>query len=523
MKKNLPVTGREIDFPSRGVIISETDHKGIITYVNDDFVSISGFSRDELIGKNHNIVRHPDMPPAAFEDLWLTLKQKKPWMGIVKNRCKNGDHYWVDAYASPIYTNGQLSGYQSVRVKPDRARIERADAVYQAINAGKAPNITSWRHTAFGRYGISHSIVMLLILTAAGLLEKLTLPELAVAGIVMFGLAWGQAYYLSRRQVALATEMTSVVDNKLMQYIYTGSLDEAGHSQLAVLMQQAKLRTIIGRIDEASLRLSVTAAQTETAAVHTGEGTQRQEAELHQVATAMTEMAATAHEVARNSETAAHSTQLAETAAQQGRSVVQDTISSITTLVAEVEKVGGVISELKGSSEQIGSVVDSIRGIAEQTNLLALNAAIEAARAGEQGRGFAVVADEVRSLATRTQESTLEIQKMIEQLRLSSSRAVTVMVEGRRQADLSVQSSERAGLALSEIVEAVGVITSQNHQIATAADEQRAVAEEIHRNLLNITNEVHTTTRNASDTADASVDLTKLSQEMRVLVEQFKQ
>ena len=118
MKKNLPVTEKEQPFPEGAEIVSATDLKGVITDCNQAFVDISGFSRDELIGTSHNIVRHPDVPPAVFANLWDTLKSGKPWMGIVKNRCKNGDHYWVDAYVTPIIENGQVTGYESVRVKP---------------------------------------------------------------------------------------------------------------------------------------------------------------------------------------------------------------------------------------------------------------------------------------------------------------------------------------------------------------------------------------------------------------------
>jgi len=142
MKMNTPVTDNEVNVSSNSVIVSTTDLKGALTYVNDDFIKISGFSRDELIGKNHNIVRHPDIPPAAFSDLWNTLHEGKAWMGIVKNRCKNGDYYWVDAYVTPIFENKTIVGYQSVRVKPDREDVARAEKLYQQLTAGKTPRLT---------------------------------------------------------------------------------------------------------------------------------------------------------------------------------------------------------------------------------------------------------------------------------------------------------------------------------------------------------------------------------------------
>ncbi len=143
MKVNLPVTQREKPFPVGRYIVSRTDTKGIITYANDAFIELSGFSREELLGKNHNIVRHPDMPPQAFEDLWRTVKAGLPWRGIVKNRAKDGDHYWVDAFVVPMIENGQIVGYMSVRSQPTREDISAAEALYQQLNQSKKPLDTS--------------------------------------------------------------------------------------------------------------------------------------------------------------------------------------------------------------------------------------------------------------------------------------------------------------------------------------------------------------------------------------------
>ena len=137
MRKNLPVTQREVTMPKGGRLISTTDLKGVITYCNDEFVTISGFTRDELIGQAHNIIRHPDMPASVFQGMWDYLKAGKAWMGIVKNRTKTGDHYWVSAYVTPIRENGQVTGYESVRVAPSRNQIDRAEALYSRISAGK--------------------------------------------------------------------------------------------------------------------------------------------------------------------------------------------------------------------------------------------------------------------------------------------------------------------------------------------------------------------------------------------------
>lgn len=137
MKNNLPVTNTENNYDAKLVISSTTDLKGVVTNVNKNFLDISGFSSDELIGKNHNIVRHPDMPPAAFADLWTTIKAGKAWMGIVKNRCKNGDFYWVDAFVTPATKNGKITGYESTRVKTAKRMVHHAEGLYKKISAGK--------------------------------------------------------------------------------------------------------------------------------------------------------------------------------------------------------------------------------------------------------------------------------------------------------------------------------------------------------------------------------------------------
>lgn len=270
-----------------------------------------------------------------------------------------------------------------------------------------------------------------------------------------------------------------------------------------------------GQLAAAAEELSAITEQSNT-------GVMRQQGEIGQVATAMNEMSATVSEVSKNAANAATAAQEADDRAKDGWNVVNTTVQTINNLASEVERTSEVIENLKGDSLSIGTVLDVIRDIAEQTNLLALNAAIEAARAGEQGRGFAVVADEVRTLASRTQQSTREINDMIERLQNGANQAVSVMEMGRAKAEESVEQAAKAGEALQSITGVVDNIKSMNMQIASAAEEQSATAEEINRNIVNISEVAQETAGGSQQTASASDELARLASDLQSQVGKFK-
>lgn len=522
MKVNRPVTQKELPLDESRRLISTTDRKGRIEHANQDFINVSGFSSEELHGANHNIVRHPDMPPAAYANLWSYLKRGQPWMGVVKNRCKNGDHYWVDAYVTPVYDDGEIVGYQSVRRRPPRDLVHRAERMYGNLSAGRFPR-RLLNGVGFGaRIAVGATLVSWLPLVGLLGLQKIDLlvAIFSAAGCAAASVMLG--WWLASPLRTAARQARAIADNPLMQKVYTGRNDELGTLLFAQQMLTAGLHTVLGRIQDSVGELAAAATVTRGEVAETSSAAARQQAETDQVAAAMHEMSSTVQEVARNAARTADRTVDADRQAVAGRAVVDGARQRMDALVRDVEQVAEAIRAVGADSETIGGVLDVIRGIAEQTNLLALNAAIEAARAGEQGRGFAVVADEVRALASRTQEATVEIDGMIERLRARSRDAVESMEASRGQAATAMDEVNSAAEGFGAIATAIGEITDLATQIASAAEEQSSVAEEINRNITNISAGAADTSSSAQRTAGSSETLSALVGQFRSMVRQFR-
>jgi len=283
-----------------------------------------------------------------------------------------------------------------------------------------------------------------------------------------------------------------------------------------------KIHKAMTQVAGATSQLAAAAEEMSMITDDTSKGVLKQKSQTEMVATAMTEMASTAQEMARNAESAAASTSAADNHAIEGKNIVTNTMQAIHQLASEVDRVTGTIENLASQGEKISTIAEVIRDIAEQTNLLALNAAIEAARAGEQGRGFAVVADEVRNLASRTQQSTQEIEVMIEQLQSGTRDAAAAMEEGRIRAHASVEQATLAEGALNEITAAVNEVMAMNTQIAEAALQQGKVSEEISQNINTITDVADTTNEGTAQLAKASIDMAHLASDLQELINQFK-
>ena len=520
MRQNLPVTGRAVDLPQDVNIMSTTTPQSHITYVNPDFIKISGFSMEELLQQPHNMVRHPDMPPAAFEQLWATLKKGSSWMGLIKNRCKNGDHYWVSAYVTPISQNGTTIEYQSVRTKPDPKHVVAAEKAYAKMRDGKSPS----SKRAIG-LGLKMSLLVwagiIATMTGASLMTELSLLGAVAVTLVSGGLSSAVIATLLSPLRRLTQMSRDIGDNPLSQSLYTGRNDEFGQIEFALRMMQAETGSVIGRMSDASDRLGDYANRLLREIESGNELSAAQQAETDQIATAVNQMAASIQEVASNALNAADAAGRADSETSSGQRLVADTSQSIGDLEAEIRQAANVIQELEEQSNNISEVLDVIRGIADQTNLLALNAAIEAARAGEQGRGFAVVADEVRSLAGRTQQSTADIQNMISALQERASSSVKVMEQSSQQAHSSVSHAQQASTALTGIGRQVNEITEMNTQIAAAVEQQSAVSEDINRGITNIRDTTDMNVQSGQENYKSAASVAELSKDLSELARQF--
>lgn len=496
MRTNFPVTQHEYQFSDDETLLSTTDTSSHISYANAAFIRTSGFSVDELMGWPHNLVRHPDMPVEAFADMWRSLKEGQSWTALVKNRRKDGDHYWVRANAAPMRRNGQVVGYLSVRTKPSRTEVDATEKMYRRFKEGRVFSMAFHRGLVV-RTGLMRWASTLQLLPAAW---RVRLPllgvgaamgvalsfaglggaSLAAMGVVVAGSLLLADWFIERQITAplgkILNVAQQVASGEAGQALNFNRCDEIGLIARSVHQSGLNLQSLVADVYEQVSGVQVASQQIAAANNDLSSRTEQTAASLEQTAAAMEQQTATVHQ---NSDTAQQASQVASEATQiaaKGGEAVANVVSTMALISA--------------SSRKIADIIGVIDGIAFQTNILALNAAVEAARAGEQGRGFAVVASEVRSLAGRSAAAAKEIKALIDdsvkkveggsRLVADAGQTMTEVVsQVRRVNDLIAEitaASKEQTLGISQVGQAVAQLDVMTQQNAAMVEQSSAAA-----------------------------------------------
>ncbi|ASW02125.1 methyl-accepting chemotaxis protein [Paraburkholderia aromaticivorans] len=510
MRNNQPVTGHEYEFPSSDMLVSATDLTGRIQYCNPAFIAVSGFTRDELIGQPHNLIRHPDMPRDAFADMWATIRDGRPWTALVKNRRKNGDHYWVHANVTPVVEKGTVVGYLSVRVKPERDAVRAAEALYARMRAGEARGVKLRRGVVVrtGLLGRLQALMRLPVATRAAAGYAITSLALLVTGLVAwegappvpFWIAFGVttavsavSWQLLKRQLAAPIADMSGFATRLAAGDLTADLQIVRHDDLGEVLQalnqlKANLAAIVYDVRAQITGMLDNAREISSGNVDLARRTELQAASLEETAATMEQLTTT---VQANADATVRALDLARDA--QAAAAVGGKIAG------QVEQT---MAGITAASRRIADITSVIDGIAFQTNILALNAAVEAARAGEAGRSFAVVASEVRMLAQRCAASSKEIKSVVE--------ASTTEVAAGTELVARTTSQMRV------IDEAVGRVSSIIVEVANASNEQAEGIRQVNQAVSHLDG---ATQQNATLVEQAAATAQRLAEQADVLDE----
>jgi PAS domain S-box-containing protein len=508
-------TNNELNFSSNEQLVSITDLQGDIVYANDEFCRVAGYTLEELKGQHHNIVRHPNMPKEAFADLWKKLKNGESWRGMIKNRCKNGDYYWVDAYVTPLSEKGKITGYQSVRVKPSTQQKNDAQNFYDKLNAQK-PVKDFHANTTLKR------LLASLVLATSILFSLLYLESYIAAILILFNII-ATALIFSEELFTFPNYVEEIKkkSDSPSRFIFTGKgLTNIMKYQTTLL--QARIRTVLGRSYDSGKVLSSQAEALKLASNEMLTGTSNINQQLEQFSAAIGEMSSTISNVSENTVSTHDKVTQVQQECDDATNLVSNNQKRMNSLANDVHSAANSAESLVLDVDKISGIMSEIQGIADQTNLLALNAAIEAARAGEQGRGFAVVADEVRTLAQRTQESTAEIESFIGALQSDANAAFNVIETSQKKAVDAVSNSKDVEHMLEEITESVGNIFAMTDQIATAIEEQAIVTQDVAKNVVSVEEKSIETTAGANQILLTAQEQAKLAASLQAIASTFK-
>jgi len=542
MRNNQPVTAVETILPEGEFIYSRTDLKGMIVEANEAFAKVSAYTREEMIGQPHNLVRHPDMPVEAFADMWADLKAGRPWRGVVKNRRSDGGFYWVVANASPVRENGSVIGYQSVRSRPTREEIAATETAYRRLKSGDKSIRIEHGRVVSARAGLVTSLLeiytqmgaigLVCILLGAVLLlpESIEIPFLPWLriGLGAFGIVSGLGFLLLfvphlRRDLAL-------INDYLERLLTTGDLRQRfqlkRRDQLGAVASRAdrfvsSIQATVQGMDDTAIQVQQVGQEVALGVDNVAESARVQSDATSAAAAGIQEITVSISEVAEHASATRHAAEAASEVSRRGADLSAKASQTILALADTVKDSAAQVELLGEQSEEISRITGVIREIADQTNLLALNAAIEAARAGEQGRGFAVVADEVRKLAERTGKATQEISQMIGAIQSETQKAVEGMRSGAAQVESGVLLVQDAQQALTEINSQMGVTVNMVNDISHSSSEQQEAMTVMAQSVERVATMTEQNVAVVSQTHGAVATLNGVVERMRKAVNQF--
>ncbi|EKR74895.1 PAS domain S-box protein [Leptospira noguchii str. 2006001870] len=444
MRKNLPITNQEIKVPINSVLISRTDTKGKMSYVSQDFANISGFSEEEMLGEPHNLIRHPDVPSEIFQEMWETIKNGNPWSGIIKNRAKSGDYYWVDATVTPVMSEGVISGYMSVRKKATQDQIQRAEVLFYQLKNTKSFlwKLKEGTQVLFKKLGLSGKIIVYSLLVFVPLLFAnfewirnglIVLPLLGVicGSIGILFLINTILNYRKEIREVISIQKEIVSGNFLMEIPEKKGSTEIFEIRSSLRVFVISIWGLLVQIKENFEKNQELYQYLSQSSEQFQSKTQNQAASVEETASASHELSSTLDEIVRS----IHLQSTGLTAINDGIGKVNESIQNVsksmdnlsfqTSSVKEkasqseetFEKAILAMNEIKEYSNGISNIIGIITSISEKTNLLSLNASIESARAGEAGKGFSVVAEEISKLASQTRNSIKDIVNLIDNTR----------------------------------------------------------------------------------------------------------
>lgn len=531
--KNAYVSQKEVPFPAGTVLISKTDTKGIISYCNDAFEQLSGYSRAELIGKSHNIVRHPDMPEQAFKWLWDTLNVGRPWRGMVKNLCKNGDHYWVRATVAPIIENGRTTGYVSMRRAPTRDQINAAEALYREHKRTGAVFVSAHENWKFKNWSLKSKLQLVIqgaLLVVLGFGQWFISTRLSTDGTTELQLLGGQVVlhvflyffigycvvkYVRDPLEASKQEMRAVLQGNFDNEMDISVGDEVGDICREITNMQTYLRMLVDEIAASGKTIIASAQIMEKRVAEVSKNALIEQDQIQSIAATMEEFSQSVAEVANMAGDTLSDAQATQKVVAENNQIMGSSLEEAEKIEVIVKSTGKAIEELSSSIHKIGAITTVIKEIADQTNLLALNAAIEAARAGEQGRGFAVVADEVRKLAERTANSTKDISTTVAEITGISDRAVLAMRSVVYEEDAGIALIHKSGDGLKQIMTATSNVATRASHIASASKEQSAAGEGVANSLERVSSLVDSNTQAVRDVKSATEVLLLAANELQ--------